>query len=283
MAFSRRSVLACSTAFVLTGGAARARPMDEVQESGLLRVAVYRDHFPYAFRRDGVLVGINVDFATEVARRLGLTLALQEQTAGESVADDLRVQIWRGSLFGGERADVMLHIPYSKTLKLQNPECVLFAPYHREVFGFARDVEQAPAADLADLPEAPIGVEIDSVPDFFLTSAFNGRLRPWVKHYPSAPDAAAALLRGEVAAALGPISEMSARMGDQAERFKLRPVQFGPGFPALWDVGLAAKENSRDLANAVTDGVTEMIADGTLDRIFARYGAARRPIPDDED
>jgi hypothetical protein len=41
---------------------------------------------------------------------------------------------------------------------------------------------------------------------------------------------------------------------------------------AQWNIGLAVKENSRDLAYKVEDIVTGLLAQGTLKEIYDRYG-----------
>ena len=277
----RRQFLAGLGAAALAAGAgpASARPLDEVIERNRLRVAVYRDFPPYSYRKDGVLTGIDVDLAQAIAERLGVRLDIFEHTAGETVSDDLRVAVWRGSLFGGEAADVMLHIPYDKRFGLMNPEAVLFAPYHREVFALLRDPERVPSADLAELPDEPIGVEIDSIPDFFLLSVDGGRLRPHVLHFPTPEAAVEAFQRREVAAVLAPRSNIEARLGDAADGAPLTTVRLPGMMASSWDVGMATRENARDLTYAIGDVVAAMTEDGSLAALFKRHGVVHRPIP----
>ncbi|WP_448187353.1 substrate-binding periplasmic protein [Azospirillum sp. sgz301742] len=276
---NRRRFLTVLGAAALTAGTAHARPLDEVIERNRLRVAVYRDFHPFSYREGGVLKGIDVELTQAIAQRLNVKPDLYEHTAGEAVSDDLRVAVWRGSLFGGEIADIMMHIPYNKEFGLQNPEAVLFAPYQRELFALVRNTERVPSASLTELPEEPIGVEIDSIPDFYLLGAGGGRLRRHVVHFPSPKDAVEALKRGEVAAVLAPRSHIEGALGGVDAGLPINNVRLPGMMASSWDIGMATRENARDLTYAVGDAVTAMLEDGTMAAIFRRYGVTHTPIP----
>ncbi len=279
---SRRAVLAGTAALLLAARPAAARPLDEVTARGRLRVAVYRDFPPFSYRRDGELAGIDTELARLLARKLGVGIEILEHTAGETVSDDLRIAVWKGSVLGGEPADVMMHVPYDREFGRRNAEAVLFAPYQRERFAIARNPERLPAGPLSALPEnladgERIGVEIDTVPDVFLLGAFGGRLRDRAAHFPTVTGAVAALTAGDVAAVLAPLSALEAALGATRGAF---PVQASglPGLPGDgWDIGMAVKENARDLAYALTDIVGELEADGSLAALFARHGVTHSP------
>lgn len=277
----RRRFLTLFGAAALAAGTARARPLDEVVERNRLRVAVYRDFHPFSFREGGTLKGIDVDVAAAIAERLKVRADIFEHTAGETVSDDLRVAVWRGSLFGGEPADIMMHIPYNKEFALRNPEAVLFSPYQRELFALIRDPERVPSADLDDLPEEPIGVEIDSIPDFYLLGADGGRLRKHVVHFPEPKVAVEALLRGEVAAVLAPRSQIEGALGGTRPGLPMKVVRLPGMMASSWDIGMAARENARDLTYAAGDAVAAMVEDGSMAAIFGRYGVTHVSIPVD--
>jgi len=263
----------------LAGRPSLARPLDDVVARGRLRVAVYRDFPPFSFRKDGVLTGIDVDVADLIAQKLGVRLDCADQMAGETVSDDLRVAVWRGSLFGGEIADIMMHAPYDKEYGLRNPEAVLFAPYHQEGFALARNPARVPSAMLATLPDEPIAVERDSVPDFFLLGLQGGRLRNRLIHCRTPEAAMEKLLSGEASAVLAPQSQIEAALGPRAAEFPVTSVILPGMMASRWNIGLATKENARDLAYAVGDTITAMIEDGTMAAIFRRYGATHTPPP----
>lgn len=275
---SRRAVLAAGLAALAgTAGPARARPLDEVVERGRLRVGVYRDFPPFSSGSGDGLVGIDVDLGRLFADRLGVRVEYLEHTAGETVADDLRVAVWRGHVLGTEPADVMMHMPYDKEFGLRNPEAVLFAPYQRERFALARSPLRLPNAMIDALPDGErIGVELDTVPDFFLLGAFGGRFRSSITHFHTVTEAATALVAGEVAAVLAPLSQLEGALGPRAADFPVTVTTL-PGMPSAWDIGVAVKENARDLGYAITDIVAALEDDGTLDAVFRRHGVTRKP------
>ncbi|MFE1601145.1 transporter substrate-binding domain-containing protein [Methylobacterium sp. ID0610] len=70
-------------------GPAAARPLAAIKESGTLRVGLTGDYAPYSLKReDGSLKGADVDMAADLARTLGVTLAIVP-TTWKTLKDDL--------------------------------------------------------------------------------------------------------------------------------------------------------------------------------------------------
>ena len=279
---TRRQLLSFAAAALAAGILPRragARPLDDVVAAGRLMVAVYRDNPPFSYRKNSALVGVDVDLARAIAGRLGVGIEFMELTAGEAVSDDLRNAVWRGPVVGGSVADVMIHVPYHKEFGLRNPEAVLFGPYQRERFALARNPMRMTQPMLASLPDEPIGVEIDSIPDFYLLGAFGGRLRERIVHYMTIPEAVDALVKGDVAVVIATQSQVEAALGGRVADFPVTPVTFPGMMTSSWDIGMAVKENSRDLAYAVGDAVNAMLEDGTLPEIFRKHGVTHNAIP----
>lgn len=278
----RRHFLTLTAAALAAGVAPRragARPLDDVMADGRLRVAVYRDNPPFSYRDGGKLTGVDVDLGRVIAERLGVKVDYMELTAGETVFDDLRNAVWKGHYLGGGVADVMMHVPYEREFGLRNPEAVLFGPYQRENFALARNPMRVTQPMLAALPDEPVGVEVDSIPDFFLLGAFGGRLRERIVHYTTVAEAVDALVKGEVSAVVATQSQIEGALGERVKNFPVTPVTFTGMLTSSWNIGMAVKDNSRDLAYAVGDVITATIEDGTLDRIFQRYGVTRNAVP----
>ncbi len=279
---TRRHLLSFAAAALAAGVLPRragARPLDDVTAAGRLVVAVYRDNPPFSYRKGGALVGVDVDLARAIAERLGVGIEFMELAAGETVSDDLRNAVWRGPVVGGGVADVMMHVPYQKEFGLRNPEAVLFGPYQREGFALARNPMRMTQPMLASLPDEPVGVEIDSIPDFYLLGAFGGRLRERIVHYMTIPEAVDALVKGDVAVVIATQSQVEAALGERAADFPVTPVTFPGMMTSNWDIGMAVKENSRDLAYAVGDAVTAMLEDGTVWALFRKHGVTHNAIP----
>lgn len=258
-----------------------ARPLDEVTQAGALRIAVYRDNPPFSSQRDGSLVGIDVDLARTIAKQLGLRADWMPIGADENVDDDLRNAVWKGHYLGGGVADVMMSVPYDPLFGQRNPQVVLFAPYFRQEFVTVRKEspqggEFAPAA----LAGRRIGVELDTLPDFFFTSAGGGRLREDVVHFPTPQAALEAALEGRVATVAVTRSQAESGLGERRNEFAITPLTM-PGFgKSAWTIGVAVKEDARDLGWAIEDIVTSLVADGGMAALFKAHGVGYVPPPD---
>lgn len=251
-----------------------ASPLDVVKEVGTLRVAVYTDNRPWSWEEQGKPAGIDVDIAREIAKQLGVKADVALFTADESVSDDLRNAVWRGGLLGFRAADVMLHVPFDLDFAKTEDNVVFIAPYYRESFTGVC----SPQTKNCDAPPQlfvgkPVAAELESIPDIYLTGGFGGILRGDVKHYPSGYLATQAVQSGEAEMAVATKAQIQSAMADNAEagvQLRKSPLPLVPS--KGWDIGMAVKENSRSLGFAVEDIVAEMIADGRMAAIFAKYG-----------
>ncbi len=271
-------ILALCATLWLSVTNAHARPLDDIVESGTITIAVYRDFPPFSYHRDGTLVGIDVDLGRVIAIRLGVDVSFMVITADENVDDDLRNAVWKGHYLRREVADLMLHVPIDRQLALRNNQVAFFAPYFQREIAIAYDPEWIesnpnPSAFMRE----KVGVELDSLADFYLSSAYGGQIRGNVVHYRTVEAAARALVDGEVAGVMAPRSEIEAGLGPDAERFGLSPVAM-PGFARpTWVVGIAVMHDSRDLGYAVEDIVAAEVANGAIERIFSAHGISYRP------
>lgn len=263
------SVLA---ALVLWTGAAAARSFDDILAAGEIEFAVYRDFPPFSYRRDGKLVGADVDLGHALAKRMKLKARFFELTAGETVEDDLRNGVWKGHYLARHVADAMLHIPTEREFALRQTEAVVFAPYFREAIVVARNPERVNSRDtVAIFAEEKVGVETDSLADIYLTSALGGSLRSNVIHFTTLHQATDALVAGQVAAVMGSRSEIASHLAARKSKYPVARME-APGLTKpFWELGMAVKENNRDLAYALTDAVEALMKDGTLAAIWRRH------------
>lgn len=278
---NRRQMLAMVATLPLAAGfsrAAAAAPLDKVMQKGSLRIAVYRDNPPWSWRRDGTLVGVDVDLGRVLAEKLGVRAEFMELTADENMDDDLRNAVWKGSILGEPVADIMMHVPHDREFGLRNDMAVLTAPYHRESFALACDPARTDCRGaLTDMAGSPLAVETDSVPDFYLTGAFGGRLRGDVVHHLTAVAAMADLITGQAAAAMATLAQVELGLGDAGRTLVVRR---GP-FPGLakqgWDIGIAVKTDSRDLGYRLEDVMAGLLADGSIAAIFTAHAITHVP------
>jgi ABC-type amino acid transport substrate-binding protein len=281
MRIARRDVFPLLGGLALAGavGRAGASPLEKVIATGILSVSVYRDFEPWSWRQDGKLVGIDVDIATMLAEAIALKADVQELIPGDDVAADLRNAVWRGSLGGRPPTDVLMHVPVDRQLALANDRAVILGPYYRENFAMACNRDKQPDCEIAPaaLKGQPVAAEIDSIPDFYLSGSFGGVLRPDIRHVPNGPAAVAATAAGQADAVVATRAQIEHALLTGRDRLVERkgplPMMMSPG----WNVGVAVKDNSRDLGDKLEAVIAALVANGKIPAIFERYGVIYRP------
>ena len=88
------ALIAALLTFVNLAGPAVARPLDEVKDSGFLRVIVYTDFKPFSWEENGKVVGINADLGRAIARELGVKPKIIARGAGEEVGRGVQGAGW---------------------------------------------------------------------------------------------------------------------------------------------------------------------------------------------
>jgi ABC-type amino acid transport substrate-binding protein len=248
---------------------------DEIVERGYIDFAVYDDFPPYSWRQDGRPRGIDVELGRIVAASLGVEPRFDFVVAAENLDADLREHVWRGALIGGRVSNVMLHVPYDPELTCRIEQVVLTGQYYNEGLAIAYR-----CADYPDAPPLPasfrvatVGVENDSIADFYLSGLAGGQLAAGIRRFPSPEAAMAALAAGEVTAVMGARAQLEHGLGPGLALHA--PL---PGLAAgTWTVGVAVRHSFRQLAYAVDDAIRAAVEDGRVAAIFADYGLSYAP------
>jgi cystine transport system substrate-binding protein len=240
----------------------------KIQQTGILKVAVYTEFEP--FSDNGV--GIDIDLARALTKKLGLKLALLPFPAGENLNDDLRNMVWKGHYLGYGPADVLLHVPVDRNLMAANDKVEIFAPYHVETVRLVRSARTIPAFDGLDaLVGKRIGVEKVSISGMLMLGEGNGRFREQVRIYPTAKEALEKLKAGELDAVLANRSEIeSVLKSDPA--FPVSEAAFERLPQAGWPVGLAVRKDDVEIAKLLQNAMNELAESGELKAIFGKYG-----------
>ncbi|MBO6755656.1 MAG: transporter substrate-binding domain-containing protein [Roseibium sp.] len=245
--------------------------LDDIQDRGFIRFAVYEDFAPFSYKEKGVLKGVDIDVGRLIAEDLGVEARFIVTAADENVDGDLRNNVWRGKLLGGQIANVMLHIPYDRELGCRNEQVVLNGHYYTEQLAIAYRTDDYP-----DGPPLPayfrfdtVGVENDTLSDFYLSSFARGQIIPNMRRYDTPEDAMAGLAAGEVMAVMGPLSQLEHGRTEEMD------IHIPP-FPGLsrssWTLGIAVRHNWRPLSYAADDAIRYAVEDGRMAEIFARHG-----------
>lgn len=261
---------------------AQARSYEDVIKSGYIVIAVYKDFPPYSFVEDSKPVGIDIELGELIAQKLGVEPRWFWVTPDESLEDDLRNAVWKGHVLDVDKkkADIMLRVPYDRQFNygmdgygLPRNELVhLFGPYHQERWAIARDTSKTrDIRNLAIFQYEKVGVQIDTMPDNFLSGFLGGRLQKNIVHYTSVQEALGAFKAGELAAVTGMNSQLQWALSDTKS-----PDISAEGLEMLsrkqWDIGVAVKQDYRELANEVEYALEGWVGDGTLEKLFSSYG-----------
>lgn len=251
--------------------------LDTIRERGWIEFAVYDDFRPYSWLEDGEPRGTDIELGRIIAEALGVEARFRLVIASETVDDDLRNYVWKGPLVAerGDVVNVMLHVPWDRELDIRNEQVVLGGKYMVETVAIA--FRRAEYPDGGPVPAYfrfdTVGVENDSIADFYLSGVANGQLLGNMRRFPTVDAAMAALRAGEVKAVMGPLSQLQAGLDESLDLHQ-------PPLPGLsrgtWTLGVAFRHNYRSLGYAVDDAIGAAIADGRLAAAFARYGIAFR-------
>ena len=274
---------------MLTNSKSNARSLDDIVESGTIRIAVYNDYPPFSFLEENEAKGIDIDIANEIARALEVTLELVWMTPGETKEDDFRNYLWKGHIIHRIKADVMMRAPNDRSFSqkrddvglLVNELVHMFAPYHRESWQIIHNTKTLPEVETMGMFQYhTIGAEIDSIPHFYLTSAFGGRLREKTSHYATNALAFDAMETGEIEAVMGLRSQISylSQFVDSSQ-FKLAANAFPLIGKQKWDIGLAVHNDYRALSYEVGDVITALVIDGKMQAIFDKYSTVYEMPP----
>ena len=276
----RRRFLRAAGALALAGlipSATAAAAELELQQPGTLRVAVYANFPPYSAAGKGV----DVALGRALAEQLGLQPQIVEFPADEDMKDDLRNMVWRGHYLGTKPGDVMLHVPVDTHFASVNPQVRIFAPYHLETLALARLPERVPqpsntvAESFEVFTTEKIGVELDTHSSDFLLHILDGRLKPNIVHFPSLAAAVEAMRRGEIAAAMGTRTELEGAIGGGTD-IALDPLSMPELRIRPWPLGMAIRQDSDRLADALSKALAELQRSGALAKIFADHGVSHR-------
>ena len=249
--------------------------LETIEERGWIEFGVYDDFKPYSWVQDGEIVGTDVELGRIIASELGVEARFRLMQADENVDSDLRNYVWKGPLVGEDRnvVNVMLHVPWDRELDIRNELVVLTGKYMVEKLAIAYAKAHYP--DGGPVPAYfrydTVGVENDSIADFYLSNLANGQVMRNITRFPTVDAAMDALKRRDVMAVTGPLSQLEGALdGGLAVHTPLMPGLAR----GMWTLGVSVRHNYRRLGYAVDDAIAAAIADGRLEAAFAKFGAS---------
>ncbi|QBF30615.1 transporter substrate-binding domain-containing protein [Thalassococcus sp. S3] len=250
--------------------------LDTIQERGFITFAAYEDFPPWSYEENGKPKGVDIEIGKLIAEDLGVEAKFNLVAAAENLDADLRNWVWKGPIVGGAVANVMLHVPYDSEFACRVEQVVFTGQYHVEEIAIAYREDAYP-----EDPPVPayfrfdtVGVENDSISDFYLSAFPGGQLSGNMTRYTTMADAMEGLAEGETMAAMGPLAQLEYG-AEEGVAVHTPPL---PGFGVgKWTVGVAVHFAYRPLAYSVGDAIAYAIQDGRMEAIFAEYGLTFSP------
>jgi ABC-type amino acid transport substrate-binding protein len=266
-------LLVCGLGLAPGPGAAQTpgASYDQIIERGWISFGVYEDFAPYSWSEGDAHRGTDVELGRLIAEALGVEARFRAIGADENVDDDLRNHVWKGPLIGGDVVNVMLHVPYDRELAIRNELVVLTGLYMTEniAIAYRKDAYTDGAPTPGYFRFHTVGVENDSLADFYLSSLAGGQLIPNIRRYTTPSEAMSALRSGEISAVMGARAQLEHGL---AEGLAVHQ----PPLPGLaigkWLVGVAVRHTYRQLGYAVDGAIQAAVEDGRLAAIFQNYG-----------
>lgn len=267
---------------VLAAATTMARPLEEVEHSGVLRVVVYTGFEPFSWVDDsGEVRGINADLGRAIARELGVKTKIFARGPGEEVDDDIRSNIWQGPRTGGLRGDVMFHVPLERELIARNSEAALGNAYFYEEVVLAlradRHGDDGGLQDFEDGKGNKIAVPFGTSGHYLLMFTRDGKLKNNVSPYRDFNGAIEAVQSGYASGILARRARLEPLLAKTGLKFRYVSVDFPGTLRGHWNVGTAVREDSRDLGHAVGRILRKLRGNGELEKIFANHGVTYVP------
>jgi polar amino acid transport system substrate-binding protein len=236
---------------LLAGSGATARSLAAITERGAITLCAHPNALPFASRH-GDVPGFQVEIATALAQRLGVALT----------------QHWVINSFQYRRADCDVVLDaIADHAALAEVGLSMSRPYHCRGVVLAVPADSG-VAGLADLRSRKVGVQVGSLASMTLS-------RREIRTTPFAfeDEILDALARHEIeAAAVTPAAIGWFNVTHPNDRIRAVPA-FADDPDLNWNVVAGMLGPDDKLTQAVDAALDGMLADGTLARIYARYGS----------
>jgi len=239
----------------LTVSQAQARTLAEIKSRGAIELCANPDALPYASEK-GEAPGFQIELARALAQGLGV---------------ELRV-LWIYPHYRANWVNCDIVMDAFSDPKVHEGKLKLSVPYQKSGVALALAPGVPPVQTFDEVrPPAKVGVMIGS-----LASVVLGKKGLRTSPYSFESDMIDDLLRGEIqAAAISP-----AKVAYYNHTHPDRPLGLAYAYdhePELgWTVSVGMRKADNALVEAVNPVLVEMLNDGTVDRIYAKYGVEHR-------
>ncbi len=229
--------------------------LEKIKRTGTMTAANSFEYAPFGFVEDGKNVGLDVDLATEIGRRMGVKVEFQKIDFVGLI----------GALQSG-RVDILAT---ALTYTPDRASKVLFSePYYDGGIGAAYNATGVKIATVADLAGKRIGFQLGSSGERYLKEQLKPEQVDQMKSYNSLPFALKDLEAGRIDAVVQALPAVRYAMRNMS---KLRVTD-------VWDsriVGMNARMDDKALMEEINKHLRAMKTDGSYDKLVVKwFGAA---------
>jgi polar amino acid transport system substrate-binding protein len=245
----------CLLAGFVSAGDVSARTLAEVKSLGAISMCANRDALPYASNKPET-PGFQIEIGRAIAEGLGVPLNIE----------------W---IFPRRRANVVncdMLLDNINDPEVNEGRMRLSRPYQKS--GLALGLRQD-AEDISEFRELKKGQKIGVMVGSFANMVL-GKAGKTTSPYAFQADMVEDLQKGELYGAAVSVATMSYYIFQHPDS-GLRLVNAFDGVPQLtWEVAVGLRKSDAALVDAVNEILEKLIADGTLTRIYAKYGVEHR-------
>jgi len=249
-------VIAAAVFFLAQSGTALARSLDIIRASGALHLCAHPNSLPYA-NKSGEPPGFQIELGQALAQELGVRLAMEWIVVS--------AQIFRAN------CDIVLDAIADSEAQ-SDTGLRLSKPYYRT--GVALAVPRGSVVTSFDSlsGHTKVGVQVGSIAAMVLSR----------QHVPTSTfgfedEMLAALAAGELdAAAVTPLSAGYYNLTHSSEAFTILPPDETER-ELVWNEAIGMWQPDEKLREAIDAALDRLRADGSMKKIYARYGISLLP------
>jgi ABC-type amino acid transport substrate-binding protein len=247
---------ACAVLSLCASGNAAARTLAEVKSLGAISICSNGDALPYSSNKDPDRPGYQIEIARALAAGLGVSLNVDwivpRRRANVVNCDMVLDSVNDPAVYEGR---MLLSHPYQKS---------------GLALGLRNDAE--PISDFKELKKGQkIGVMVGSIAAMVL-----GKAGKSFSPYAFQSDMLEDLKKGEIYGTAISSATMSYQVFQHPE-FGFRLVNAFDSEPLLaWEVSVGLRKSDPALVDAINETLDKLLADGSITRIYAKYGVEHR-------
>ncbi|MBP0962772.1 MAG: transporter substrate-binding domain-containing protein [Oscillospiraceae bacterium] len=203
---------------------------------------------PYEYYENDKIVGIDAEVAAVIAEKLGMELVIEDMDFGSIIA-----AVQTGKCDMGMAG---------MTVTEERLESVNFSDVYAVGVQVVIVNEGSAIASLDDLAGKKIGVQENTTGDIYSTDEFGDE---FIERYPKGSDAVLALTQGKIDAVIID-NEPAKNFVASNDGLVILDTEY-----AVEDYAIAVSKDNEDLLKDINKALAELTADGTLDKIVAKY------------